>query len=344
MHAGALLLLYAAFLGGHHPQVASRLARGRTRVHAAAQSEQWTSPSSILSNEGIDISGDGGCLKTILNIGQLEEPNPFGIFAGRPPMGARVQVHYVGWLLDGTQFDSSRDRGTPFEFVLGANTVIKGWETAIASMNRDELALVRCRADYAYGPYGVRPLIPPNATLDYELELVGWEDYDPGMLGVEGENPFDDDDDEPDEITLDLDEFELLEQSRTPSIELERAGPLRGRAISATGQSYAWEESESSVTVFVALPETLGSRDVTCKVTARTISLEVPAAGVSLCAPLKGRVYSEDAYWLIDTDADGSRCIQVFMDKEQTYEMWGGALDEPAALDLEAGQEGQSES
>lgn len=322
------LILLAAICARGSLSLRAHAARGRrpVRVHAGVGANpSLASASSILTSEGLDIAGDGGCLKVILNIPNPPQPNPFGLAAGRPPIGARVRVHYIGWLPDGTQFDSSRDRGAPFEFVLGANTVIKGWECAISSMTLDELALVRCRADYAYGAYGYRPLIQPNATIDFELELVGWEDYDTGVQDVEGSNPFDDDDDEFDEITIDLDEFDPY--ARTLPKSAREDGPARGGGRTADGQAFEWEETADVVTLFVRLPDELGSRDVTCKVTPSAISLEVPAAGIALNAPLKGRVFSADAYWLIDKDAAGNRCVQVFMDKEDTYR-WEGVLDE----------------
>ncbi|KAJ1633627.1 hypothetical protein T492DRAFT_979697 [Pavlovales sp. CCMP2436] len=250
-------------------------------------------------------------------------------------MGARVQVHYVGWLLDGRQFDSSRDRGTPFEFVLGAETVIKGWELAIESMTQGEVALIRCRSDYAYGRYGVRPLILPNATLDFEIELVGWEDYDAGVeQDVQDINPFDDDEDE--EVTIDLDDIDSEDRmARAPASE-EAQGPARGSAVTANGQSYSWEESDNVITLFVPLPADFGARDVSCTVAPRTITLEVPAAGISLVGPLRGRVYSSDAYWLIDVDGDGNRCIQVYMDKVDEFPTWNGIMQE-AGTDAAAG-------
>jgi FK506-binding protein 4/5 len=84
-------------------------------------------------------------------------------------------VHYVGTLLDGTKFDSSRDRGEPFTFTLGAGHVIKGWDVGVASMKEGELANLICRHDYAYGESGSPPTIPPNATLKFEVELLGWD-------------------------------------------------------------------------------------------------------------------------------------------------------------------------
>ncbi|CAO2822434.1 unnamed protein product [Amaranthus hypochondriacus] len=92
----------------------------------------------------------------------------------KPSIGDEVEVHYVGTLLDGTQFDSSRDRGTPFKFKLGQGQVIKGWDEGIKTMKKGEKALFTIPPDMAYGESGSPPTIPPNATLQFEVELLSW--------------------------------------------------------------------------------------------------------------------------------------------------------------------------
>jgi FKBP-type peptidyl-prolyl cis-trans isomerase len=74
-------------------------------------------------------------------------------------------VHYTGTLTDGTKFDSSVDRGEPFEFTLGQGGVIKGWDIAVATMKKGEKVQLTLRHDYAYGENGNPPTIPPAATL-----------------------------------------------------------------------------------------------------------------------------------------------------------------------------------
>jgi FK506-binding protein 4/5 len=119
-------------------------------------------------------------------------------------------VHYTGTLLDGTKFDSSRDRSDPFKFKLGAGQVIKGWDRAVATMKRGEQCRVVLRSDYAYGASGSPPTIPANATLGtsascstataahvthgshvptavFDIELLSWKDeedltHDGGVL------------------------------------------------------------------------------------------------------------------------------------------------------------------
>ena len=86
--------------------------------------------------------------------------------------GEAVTVHYVGTLEDGTQFDSSRDRDEPFTFPLGAGQVIPGWDEGVAGMKPGGVRKLTIPPDLAYGPAGRPPVIPPNATLIFEIELI----------------------------------------------------------------------------------------------------------------------------------------------------------------------------
>jgi FK506-binding protein 4/5 len=82
----------------------------------------------------------------------------------------------VGTLLDGTKFDSSRDRSEPFKFKLGAHQVIKGWDKVVETMKKGEICKVTLKPEYAYGENGSPPKIPANATLVFEIELLSWEE------------------------------------------------------------------------------------------------------------------------------------------------------------------------
>ena len=86
--------------------------------------------------------------------------------------GDTVEVHYTGTLKDGTKFDSSRDRGKPFSFHLGVGRVIKGWDEGVAGMKVGGKRTLVIPANLGYGTRGVPNLIPPNAELRFEVELL----------------------------------------------------------------------------------------------------------------------------------------------------------------------------
>lgn len=89
--------------------------------------------------------------------------------------GDKVTVHYVGVLEDGTKFDSSVDRGQPFQFTLGAGQVIQGWDLGVVGMKIGEVRRLYIPSAYGYGEQGAGGSIPPNANLIFEVELLGLE-------------------------------------------------------------------------------------------------------------------------------------------------------------------------
>jgi FKBP-type peptidyl-prolyl cis-trans isomerase len=86
--------------------------------------------------------------------------------------GDRVSVHYTGFLLDGTKFDSSVDRGVPFEFVIGEHHVIEGWENGVLGMKKGGKRKLKIPPHLAYGLTGSPPKIGPDATLLFDIELL----------------------------------------------------------------------------------------------------------------------------------------------------------------------------
>jgi peptidylprolyl isomerase len=111
---------------------------------------------------GQEVTTQSGLKYTDEVVGSGKQPQP----------GQIAVVHYTGWLSDGKKFDSSKDRNQPFQFPLGAGQVIKGWDEGVASMKVGGKRILIVPPALAYGPGGRPPVIPPNATLKFEVELL----------------------------------------------------------------------------------------------------------------------------------------------------------------------------
>jgi peptidylprolyl isomerase len=113
---------------------------------------------------------DEQVIQTASGLGYVEIVEGTG---ARPKTGDTVSVHYTGWLKSGTKFDSSHDRGQPLEFSIGRGRVIKGWDEGVGTMKVGGKRKLIIPAHLGYGDSGAGGVIPPGATLIFEVELVG---------------------------------------------------------------------------------------------------------------------------------------------------------------------------
>lgn len=127
--------------------------------------------------DAIDLSGDGGVVKTIVRRAKSDAIAPTESL----PL---VDVHYEGTLAEtGEVFDTTHEDNTVFSFEIGKGSVIKAWDIALRTMKVGEVAKITCKPDYAYGSAGSPPDIPPNATLIFEVELVACRPRKGSSLG-----------------------------------------------------------------------------------------------------------------------------------------------------------------
>tara|TARA_Y100000741_G_scaffold181363_1_gene137835 strand:- start:72 stop:1040 length:969 start_codon:yes stop_codon:yes gene_type:complete len=139
-------------------------------VFRKKQVKNLLNPSNIL--EKVYLTEDEKVIKYILKYGTDELPKK----------GEIIKAHYIGKLLDNTKFDSSYNRNKPIDFVLGENKVIKMWELAFASMKKGEKAIIIGSSDYGYGINGSPPIIPSDASLHFELELIDFKTQQKDIL------------------------------------------------------------------------------------------------------------------------------------------------------------------
>jgi FKBP-type peptidyl-prolyl cis-trans isomerase len=121
------------------------------------------------------LDGDGGPATSDASAAGAGELRKKDLRPGKGPAaktGDTVRVHYTGRLLNGTKFDSSLDRNEPFEFTLGQGQVIKGWDEGVVGMKKSGKRRLTIPSDMGYGKVGSPPKIPPDATLEFDIELL----------------------------------------------------------------------------------------------------------------------------------------------------------------------------
>ncbi|WP_250121538.1 FKBP-type peptidyl-prolyl cis-trans isomerase [Chroococcidiopsis sp. CCMEE 29] len=155
----AVFLLLTQFTGQQNA-IAEQLNQNQPALTAITENNNLIANNTM--SDANTVTTDSGLKYVQLKEGTGATPKP----------GQTVSVHYTGTLEDGTKFDSSRDRGKPFSFKLGAGQVIKGWDEGISNMKVGERRQLIIPPELGYGARGAGGVIPPNATLIFDVELL----------------------------------------------------------------------------------------------------------------------------------------------------------------------------
>ena len=165
------VLLVAQFTGGDGEQaVADSVANAPAAETLVAEADASQSANDLLEKPmAAEANAEENVVKTDSGLKYVVIAKGDG---AQPQTGNRVFVHYVGTLEDGTKFDSSRDRGRPFDFTVGQGQVIKGWDEGVGAMKVGDRRKLIIPPELGYGARGAGGVIPPNATLIFDVELL----------------------------------------------------------------------------------------------------------------------------------------------------------------------------
>ncbi|CAN1212757.1 FKBP-type peptidyl-prolyl cis-trans isomerase [Tumidithrix helvetica PCC 7403] len=152
-----VVLVVAQIVGGQSAVNASELTPATITNNPTTEIAQMTS-----SNDAEIVTTESGLKYQEIKVGT----------GALPKKGQKVNVHYIGTLENGTKFDSSRDRNSPFSFQLGVGQVIKGWDEGLSTMRVGGRRILTIPPELGYGARGAGGVIPPNATLIFDVELL----------------------------------------------------------------------------------------------------------------------------------------------------------------------------
>lgn len=162
-----LVLVFAQITGGKQEvAIAETLTKPQAEIAAPVENKTLTENNTLIASK---IMSDANVVTTPSGLKYAEMTEGTG---ATPKTGQKVVVHYTGTLEDGTKFDSSRDRNRPFDFRLGVGQVIKGWDEGLSTMKVGGRRQLIIPPELGYGARGAGGVIPPNATLIFDVELL----------------------------------------------------------------------------------------------------------------------------------------------------------------------------